>query len=64
MGVNWVEIVWIMMAAASFTLGFVHLLVWFKQRSRYASLAFFVLATSVAAFSLSLIHISEPTRPY
>jgi len=52
-GVNWVEIVWTMMAAASLTLGFVHLLVWFKQRSSYASLAFFVLATSVAAFSAS-----------
>jgi two-component system sensor kinase FixL len=61
--VNWVEIVWTMMAAASLTLGFVHLLVWFKQRSRYASLAFFVLATSVAAFSASELAMMEAQAP-
>ena len=63
MGVNWVEIVWTMMAAASLTLGFVHLLVWFKQRSRYASLAFFVLATSVAAFSASELSMMGAQTP-
>lgn len=49
---NWVEIAWSMMASASVTLGLVHLLVWSKQRSRYAHLAFFALTISVAAFSL------------
>jgi len=63
MGLNWVEILWTMMAAASLTLGFVHLLVWFKQRSRYASLAFFVLAASVAAFSASELSMMEAQTP-
>ena len=31
---NWVEIVWIGMSAASLTLGIVHLFVWFKHRSQ------------------------------
>jgi PAS domain S-box-containing protein len=63
MDMNWVEIAWAMMAAASLTLGFIHLLVWSKQRSRYAHLAFFVLATSVAAFSafeLSMMRAPTP----
>ena len=63
MGVNWVVIVWTMMAAASLTLGLVHLLVWFKQRSRYASLVFFALATSVAAFSASELSMMRAPTP-
>src|SRR5439155_24041522 len=61
---NWIDTAWTMMAAASLTLGLVHLLVWFKQRSRYAHLAFFVLATSVAAFSafeLTMMRAQAPT---
>jgi len=60
---NWVEMVWTTMAAASLTLGFVHLLVWFKQRARYASLAFFLLATSVAAFSASELSMMRAPTP-
>lgn len=48
---NWVEFAWTVMAAASLTLGLIHLVVWCKARSRPAHLAFFFLATSVAAFS-------------
>ena len=47
---NWVQLAWIMMSAASLTLGVIHLLVWFKQRSKYAHLLFFALAISAAAF--------------
>ena len=47
---NWVEIAWIMMIAASLMLGVVHLFVWQKQRSQFAHLLFFVLATSAAAY--------------
>jgi two-component system sensor kinase FixL len=47
---NWVEIAWIMMIAASLMLGVVHLFVWQKQRSQYAHLLFFVLAASAAAY--------------
>ena len=48
---NWVEITWIMMSAASLTLGFIHLFVWLKQRSQHAHLLFFTLAISAAAFA-------------
>ena len=47
---NWVEIAWIMMIAASLMLGVVHLFVWQKQRPQYANLLFFVLAVSAAAY--------------
>ncbi len=47
---NWVEIVWTTMIAASLMLGVVHLFVWQKQRSQYANLLFFVLAVSAAAY--------------
>ena len=47
---NWVEIAWIMMIAASAMLGVVHLFVWQKQRSAYVHLLFFVLAVSAAAY--------------
>jgi PAS domain S-box-containing protein len=60
---NLIDRAWTMMAAASLTLGLIHLLVWFKQRSRPAHLAFFVLATAVAAFSafeLSMMGAQTP----
>ena len=47
---NWVEIAWTMMIAASLMLGVVHLFVWQKQRAQYVHLLFFVLATSAAAY--------------
>jgi len=47
---NWVEIVWTMMIAASLMLGVVHLFVWQKQRSQYAHLLFFALAVSAAIY--------------
>jgi two-component system sensor kinase FixL len=47
---NWVDIAWIMMMAASAMLGVVHLFVWQKQPVRYANLMFFVLAVSGAAY--------------
>ena len=60
---NWVQIAWIMMSAASLTLGVVHLFVWFKQRSQYAHLLFFALAVSAAAFGafeLAMMHAQSP----
>jgi two-component system, LuxR family, sensor kinase FixL len=51
------------MSAASLTLGVIHLLVWFKQRSQYAHLLFFVLASSASAFGafeLVLMHAPTP----
>ena len=47
---NWLPIAWVVMIAASLMLGVVHLFVWQKQRSQYANLLFFVLASSAAAY--------------
>ena len=47
---NWVQIAWIMMIAASLMLGFVHLFVWQRERAQYAHLLFFLLAASAAAY--------------
>ncbi len=49
---NWVQIAWVMMIAASFMLGAVHLFVWQKQRSQYANLLFFVLAVAAATYGV------------
>ena len=60
---NWVQIAWVMMSAASLTLGVIHLFVWFKQRSQYAHLLFFALAVSAAgfgAFELAMMHAQSP----
>lgn len=59
---NWIQIVWAMMAAASLTLGVVHLVVWFKQRAHHAHLTFFALAIAVAVFSgFELAFVSAQT---
>ena len=60
---NWVEVAWIMMAAASLTLGVIHLFVWLRQRSQYAHLLFFVLtvsATTFGAFELAMMQAQSP----
>jgi two-component system, LuxR family, sensor kinase FixL len=61
--VNWVEITWIMMSAASLTLGVIHLYVWSKGRSHYSHLLFFALAASASAFGafeLAMMHAQTP----
>ena len=60
---NWIEIGWIGMSAASLTLAVVHLFVWFKQRSQVAHLLFFALAvsaTAFGAFELAMMHSPSP----
>src|SRR5271169_2537950 len=60
---NWVEVAWIMMIAASLTLGVIHLFVWLKQRSQYAHLLFFALTISAAtfgAFELAMMRAQSP----
>jgi two-component system, LuxR family, sensor kinase FixL len=47
---NWVQLAWVIMAASSLTLGAIHLLIWFKQKTELSHLLFFVLATSAATF--------------
>lgn len=51
------------MAAASLTLGVIHLIVWVKQRLQYAHLLFFTLAISAAvfgAFELAMMQEQSP----
>ena len=60
---NWVQIAWIMMSAASLTLGVIHLFAWSKQRLQYSHLLFFALAASAAAFGafeLAMMHAQSP----
>jgi PAS domain S-box-containing protein len=47
---NWVEIAWVGMSAASLTLGMIHLFVWFNHRPEHAHLLFFALALAATVF--------------
>ncbi len=60
---NWIDIVWPMMGAASLTLALIHLLVWFKQqRHQAAHLMFAVTGISVAALAIfELLMMTAPT---
>jgi two-component system, LuxR family, sensor kinase FixL len=60
---NWIEIAWIMMTAASLTLGVIHLFIWLKQRSQYANLLFFALAISAAVFSAFELEMLRAQSP-
>jgi signal transduction histidine kinase len=60
---TWIDVAWTLMASASLTVGFIHLIIWFKQRSQYAYLLFFALAASVAifgVFELSAVRAQTP----
>jgi len=48
MTMNWITIIWSMVASACLTLAVMHWLVWYKNRTAWASLAFAVAATGVA----------------
>ncbi|HSC13109.1 MAG TPA: PAS domain S-box protein [Rhodanobacteraceae bacterium] len=60
---NWIDIVWPMMGAASLTLALIHLLVWFKQREHQsAHLMFAITGISVAALAIfELLMMTAPT---
>jgi two-component system, LuxR family, sensor kinase FixL len=47
---NWVDIAWIGMSAASLTLGLIHLFVWSNHRRQLAHLLFFALALAATVF--------------
>lgn len=48
---NWIVVIWSMVAAACLTLAMVHLVVWIRRTDRWAYLLFALTATMVAAFS-------------
>ncbi|MCM3900763.1 MAG: ATP-binding protein [Pyrinomonadaceae bacterium] len=49
---NWVTIIWSMVASACLTLALTHLLIWLKRRQAWASLLFFVSATGTSLLAL------------
>jgi two-component system, LuxR family, sensor kinase FixL len=60
---DWIDAVWPMMAAASLTLGFIHALVWLKQKTQTAHLMFALTATSVAALALIEVLMLDARTP-
>ena len=49
---NWIEMAWIAMSAASLTTGVIHLFVWVKHKSQRAHLLSFALAATATAFDV------------
>jgi len=60
---NRVDLAWMAMAAASLTLGLIHLFVWVRQRERLDFLVFFVLAVSAAAWGAFELQMMRATTP-
>jgi PAS domain S-box-containing protein len=60
---NWVTIIWSMIAAACLTLAAVYLLVWFKQRKAWASLLFSSTAVAAAAMTFCELVMMRAETP-
>ena len=60
---SWITIIWSTTAAASLTLGLVHLFVWLSQRDRRSSLAFACMTASVAAFAVFELAMMSAATP-
>ncbi|HZX90680.1 MAG TPA: hypothetical protein VFE67_08560, partial [Rudaea sp.] len=59
---NWIDVVWPMMGAASLTLALIHLLIWFKQGRQTAHLTFAITGISVATLAIfELLMMTAPT---
>lgn len=58
-----IDILWPMMGAASLTLGLIHLMIWFRQRTQPAHLVFCVIAISVALLSLCELLVMRAATP-
>jgi two-component system, LuxR family, sensor kinase FixL len=54
---NWVTIIWSMVASACLTLALMHLLIWLKRRQAWASLWFFLSATGTCLLALDELWI-------
>ncbi len=63
MTMNWVILVWGMIASACLTLALVHLLAWIKNQRAKASLAFSIAATSVAGCAACELGMMLSTTP-
>jgi PAS domain S-box-containing protein len=58
---NWVVILWSIMAASSLTLAAIHLSVWFRLRGDYSHLLFSLLAASAAVFGAFELLLMQST---
>ncbi len=62
---NWVTVIWSMIAAACLTLAAIHFLVWWQRRSAWAELVFTLTSVGVAVFAgceLSLMLAETPEQ--
>src|SRR4051812_47346465 len=62
---SWITIIWSMVAAASLTLGTVHLMVWWQRREKPERLLFFFItwATAWMAFyELAMMKAQSPAQ--
>ncbi len=60
---GWIDIAWPMIGATSLTLGLIYLLVWVRQPTQFGYLLFFLLAASVAAFSIFELRMMRAATP-
>lgn len=60
---SWATIVWSMAAAASLTLGFVHLMVWWQNRGRTERLLFFAMTWATAWLSFHELEMMKAATP-
>ena len=62
---SWVTVIWSISAGACLTLAFLHFIVWWKDRTARANLAFSLGAVAVAAFAaleLALMRAETPAQ--
>jgi PAS domain S-box-containing protein len=60
---NWIDLAWPMMSAASMVLALIHSLIWFKQRDQKAHLAFALIGLSVACIAIQELLAMHATTP-
>ena len=60
---NWVIIIWSMVASACLTLAAMHLLVWFKKRAVWANLVFSLMAEATAALAFCELWMMQAETP-
>ena len=60
---SWVTVIWSMIASACLTLGAIHWLVWYRNRTAWAHLLFSATAASTAAFTFCELWLMRVQTP-
>ena len=60
---SWVTVIWSMIASACLTLGAIHWLVWYRNRTAWAHLLFSATAASTAAFTFCELRLMRVQTP-